>query len=64
LDLPSIPSASADSADKNKTQEYKIVENSFSNSDQFGKRRVGCAFILAVALGSCVITDLRAQVIW
>ena len=39
------------------------MENLFSNSDQSGNRRVGFAFILAVALGSCVITDLRAQVV-
>ena len=39
------------------------MKNSFSNPNQSGKRRVGFAVILAVALGSCVITELRAQVI-
>ena len=39
------------------------TEISFSKSNYSGKRRVGFAFILAVALGSCVITELHAQVI-
>ena len=39
------------------------MKNSFSHSNQSGKRRVGFALILAVALGSCVMTELRAQVI-
>ena len=39
------------------------MENSFSISNQSGKGRAGFAFILAVALGSCVITELRAQVV-
>jgi hypothetical protein len=36
------------------------MEKSFSN---YGKRRVSFAFILACALGSCVNTELRAQVV-
>ena len=48
---------------KNKTQKYKIMENSFSHSNQSGKRGVGSAFVLAAFLGSCVTTELRAQVI-
>ena len=48
---------------KNETQKYKIMENSFSHSNQSGKRRVGFAFLLAAFLGSCVTTELRAQVV-
>ena len=39
------------------------MENSLSHPNQSGKRRVGFAFTLAVALGLCVITELRAQVV-
>jgi len=39
------------------------MENSFSHSNQSGKRRVGFAFLLAAFLGSCATTELRAQVI-
>jgi hypothetical protein len=39
------------------------MENSFFHSNQSGKPRVGFAFILGVALGSCVITELRAQLV-
>ncbi len=39
------------------------MENSFSHSNQSGKRRVGFALILAAFLGSCVMTELRAQVV-
>ena len=39
------------------------MEVSFSNSNQSGKRRTSFAYILAVALGYYVITDLHAQVI-
>ena len=48
---------------KSNTQKYKIMENSFSHSNQSGKRGVGFAFLLAAFLGSCVTTELRAQVI-
>ena len=41
------------------TQKVKIMETSFSRSN----RRVGFAFFLAVALGSCLITELRAQLV-
>jgi len=50
-------------SNNNKTQKYKIMENSFSHSNQSGKRRVGFALILAAFLGSCVMTELRAQVV-
>ena len=39
------------------------MENSFSTSNQSGNRRVGFAFLLAVALGWCVITEVHAQLI-
>jgi hypothetical protein len=39
------------------------MENLFSHSNQSGKRHVSFAFILAVALGLCVITEIRAQVV-
>ena len=39
------------------------MKHSFSHPNQSGNRRVGFAFILAVALGSCVVTEVRAQVI-
>jgi hypothetical protein len=39
------------------------MKTSFSHSNQSGKRRVGFAFILAVALGSCATTELRAQIV-
>jgi hypothetical protein len=39
------------------------MENSFFNSNQPGKRRSTFAFILAAALGSCVVSGVRAQVI-
>jgi len=39
------------------------MENPVSHSNQASKRRVGFTFILVVALGSCVITELRAQVL-
>jgi len=45
------------------THKHKIMKNSFSNPNQSGKRLAGFAFILAAALGSCVITELRAQVV-
>jgi hypothetical protein len=44
-------------------QKHKTMENSFSNSNQSVKRRSGATFILAVVLGSCVVTGLRAQVV-
>jgi hypothetical protein len=61
---PDFPSQAAlgFSSQKEK-QKYKIMENSFSNSNQCGKRGVGFVLILAVALGSCVIIELRAQVV-
>ena len=48
---------------KNKTQKYKIMENPFFHSKQSGKRRVGFALLLAVALGSWVAPELHAQVV-
>ena len=39
------------------------MENSFSHSNQSGKRRAGFAFLFAAFLGSCVTTELRAQVV-
>jgi len=39
------------------------MEISFSKLNQSGKRRVGFAFLLAAFLGSCVTTELRAQVV-
>lgn len=44
--------ASSDLATKNKTRRNKIMQNSFSNSDQSGKSSAGFAFILAVPLGN------------
>ena len=51
------------SSDLEKKQKNKMMENSFSHSNRFGKRRVGFALILAAFLGSCVMTELRAQVV-
>ena len=48
---------------RNKKQKCKIMENSFSHSNPPGNRRGGFAFLLAAFLGSCVTTELRAQVI-
>ena len=55
--------ASKNNNKKNKTQKVKIMENSFSHLNQSGKRRARFAFVLAGFLGSCVTTELRAQVI-
>jgi len=55
--------ASKNNNKKNKTQKVKIMENSFSHLNQSGKRRARFAFVLAAFLGSCVTTELRAQVI-
>jgi hypothetical protein len=47
----------------NKTQKHENMEFSLSTHkhNHSGKSRVGFAFILAVALGLCVITKVRAQ---
>jgi hypothetical protein len=39
------------------------MKTPFSNIDQSGKRSIGSAIVLAIALGSCVITQLRAQLV-
>jgi hypothetical protein len=46
---------------KNRIPEYRILKISFSNSDQPGNRSGAFAFLLVVALGSCVTIELRAQ---
>ena len=51
------------SANKKPNTEDKIMETSFSKSHQSGVRRVAFGFLLAIVLGSCVPTELRAQVI-
>jgi hypothetical protein len=48
---------------KNKTQKYKVMEISFFKSNQSGRRRIGFALILAIAVDLCVTGELRAQVI-
>ncbi len=49
---------------KQKTKEQNFMKISFSKLNQSGRqRRFGFAFLLATFLGSCVTTELRAQVV-
>src|SRR2546426_568269 len=61
LSWPTNALGSRRTSKQNKTQKYKIMENSFSNSTQSGKRRVGFAFILAAALRSPFADNLGAN---